>query len=188
MIRVRVLFLKQGDIAAQTDFDGCLTPEIEEPCCAENLEHEYWKLCPHELAEGLHHLNFAANDPGVSVLRDCILVYFDLLTLNADWMGSGGIGESVENAGLWETFQRWLPDLIAHAWVCRGKRKPVLDGQKPYGPDGTRVQFLTLWRYWTTSHSSPNYGEEWDSDYDLIGTFEPGEEPRPLHKLQAQRA
>lgn len=189
MIRVRVLFLKKGDIACKSDFDGCLTPEIEEDCYSDNLEHEYWKLSPQDFVQdGLIHGLMSPNDPPVVLLRDCTLVYFDLLHMNSDWSGApGGLGHEVECTGLWDTFHRWLPDLIEHAQTTPSPRTSwIFDNgeKKPYGPDGTRAQFLTLWNYWTTRHSSPDYGEDWDSDYDLAGTFEPGEPVKPLRKLQ----
>ena len=53
MIRVRVLFLKEGDTCQQSDFNGALIEEMGRDFYAEDLEDEYWKLNTTEMAEKL---------------------------------------------------------------------------------------------------------------------------------------
>lgn len=181
MVRVRVLFLKEGDTCLQSDFDGALIEEMGRDFYAEDAEDEYWRLDTTEMADALRSRLFNPTDPGVVILKPVTLVYFDLLNLNSDWHGQGGIGESIENAGLWDTFHPHLADLVAHAQTLRDAAER---NRKDYDAPGVRVQFYTLWRYWTTFHSSPN-GDDWDCGHDLLGVWHPADiTARPLNKPQ----
>jgi hypothetical protein len=98
------------------------------------------------------------------MLVPMVVVYFDLLEVNADWAGEGGLGDTVENIGRWEAFGEWYDVLVAHARQLTGLKSAHKDEW------GTKVQFMTMWLW----NSWTDYFGEWDCDHDLLGWFTNG--------------
>lgn len=178
MIRVRVLFLEPGDLIHPSELDGALT----EHCIREKrdiygedyADFNVYRINSAALADSIQmgdqlHCEIVStpSDPCMEMLVPMAVVYFDLLEMNADWGGvaGGGVGDSLENCGVFETFGRDFETLVKHARTLTGLKTAHKDDW------GTKVQFMTVYDYssWT------DYWGEWDCEHELVGYFHRGD-------------
>ncbi len=183
MVRVRVLFLEPGDVAYASEIEaGISLPAAQcgKMMHAEDYQEDgFYKVSASHLGESLQHgemvlggtMASSPNDPVIEMILPLTVVYFDLLEVNADWADGGGVGYDIECVGLFDVFHEYVADFIEHARLRLDKPNVHRD------EFGTKVQFLTMWSYW----SSQDYWGEWDCGVDFVGVFDRGDiKTRPL--------
>jgi hypothetical protein len=178
MVRVRVLFLEPGNLLHPSELDDGIT----EYCIKEKraifgedyADFNVYKINSAALADSIHmgdQLNCeiisTPNDPCVEMLVPMVVVYFDIIAVNSDWVGGGGLGWSVESIGLFETFSDDFDTLVAHA-------KTLVDYKTAHRDEwGLKVQFMAMYHW----HSWTDYWGEWDCEHTLEGFFHVGDIP-----------
>lgn len=178
MVRVRVLFLEPGNLIHPSELDDGITEhsvrEQKSIYGEDYADFNVYKINSAALADSIHmgdqlHCEIIStpNDPCVEMLVPMTVVYFDILGVNSDWTGGLGVGDALENIGLWETFGQDYETLVAHAKTLLGHKNVHKDEW------GTKVQFLAMYDYgaWT------DYWGEWDCEHNLIGFFDVGDIP-----------
>jgi hypothetical protein len=169
MVRVRVWFIEPGDKFNLSEIDEGMSPvKIEDSdviCAEELLQLGYLRIAKEELADSIGFNAIAAisspNDPVVESARSLVVVFFDPMEINADWSGSGGVGEEIENFGGCGVFKDHLEGFVDYA---RRIAQMSLTKREDYG---VRVMFLTLWRLWSTR----DYWGEFDGGCEFVGYF-----------------
>lgn len=174
MVRVRVLFLEPGNCAYASELEAGISLPAAQSGSAMYAEDYYeagfCKVSSGHLAESLQHgdqvmggsMASSPNDPVVEMVLPLTVVYFDILEVNADWADGGGLGYDIECVGLFEVFHEHVADFIEYARHLTSQSNAHKD------EFGQRVQFLTLWSYWTTR----DYWGEYDSGADFVGVFD----------------
>lgn len=183
LIRVRVLYLEPGNLVHLSEFDESINEfSVKEgrAMYGEDIaDMNVYKICSSELAGGLRVANYgpgqmeigemvsSPSDPVVEMLVPAWIMYFDLLALDSDWAGSGGIGWTIESIGVWDTFHEHADILLEHAKTLREKKRPTWNEKTSQRETewGEKVQFLTMWEF----NSWSDYWGEWDCDHDLLG-------------------
>jgi hypothetical protein len=171
MVRVRALFLEPGDLVHPSELDDGIT----EYCVKEKrqiygedyADFNVYKINSAALADSIsqsdqiHSLVSTPNDPCVEMLVPMVVLYFDILGINSDWTGGLGVGDAVENIGIFQTFGGNFDVLVQHARSLLGAKNAHKDEW------GTKVQFLAMYSYsaWT------DYWGEWDCEHELMGFF-----------------
>jgi hypothetical protein len=173
MVRIRVLFLEPGNLIHPSELDDGITEytvkEKKMIYGEDYADFNVYKINSAALADSIQmggHLNCeiisTPNDPCVEMLVPLTVVYFDLLELDADWTGpGGGIGSTLENVGIWETFGDDYDTLVEYA------KRLATPGKAHRDEWGTKVQFMAMYKYqsWT------DYWGGWDCDHGLVGYF-----------------
>jgi hypothetical protein len=188
MVRVRVLFLEPGNLIHPSELDDGITEyTVKEKRMIygeDYADFNVYKINSAALADSIHmgselmcEIVSTPNDPCVEMLVPLAVVYFDILGINSDWTGGLGVGDALENTGVFETFGEDFDVLVKHANTLRGLKNAHKDEW------GEKVQFLAMYDYgsWT------DYFGEWDCEHSLIGFFHPGDvrvrkfDPGPMH-------
>jgi hypothetical protein len=172
VVVVRVLFLEPGDKVNVTDVDsGVCRIEGDYYTGEDMFEHGFIKVDQMELAstislEGSNRLAILGNpcDPVCEVLKPFHVLYFDLHGISRGWE-NGPLTWEVESTSLVDVFGDHFDDFTMHANAIRHTFKP-----DPHGY-GVKVHFHTVWNW--TGHT--DYWGEFDSDWELLGTFHLGE-------------
>jgi hypothetical protein len=178
MVRVRVLFLEPGDLLHPSELDDGITEfSIKEKRAIygeDYADFNVYKINSAALAESIHmgdQLNCeivsTPNDPCVEMLVPMVVLFIDILGVNADWSGGGGLGWTVESIGIFETFCDDYDTLVEHAKKLRGRKCNCKDEW------GEKVQFYAMYDY----SSWRDYEGEWDCEHSLMGFFSVGDIP-----------
>jgi hypothetical protein len=189
MVRVRVLFLEPGDLIHPSELDDGIseiTVKEKRMIYGEDYaDHNVYKINSAALADSIRmgdELNCeiisTPNDPCVEMLVPLTVVYFDLLAINSDWhCPGGGLGDAVENTGLWETFG------VDYATLVHYAQRLACPGKAHRDEWGLKVHFMAMYKYqsWT------DYFGEWHCDHGLVGHFGTNDvrvqkfNPGPMH-------
>jgi hypothetical protein len=175
MVRIRVLFLEPGNLIHPSELDDGITEYTKQEkrmiYGEDYADFNVYKINSAALADSIHmgselmcEIVSTPNDPCVEMLVPMTVVYFDLLEMDSDWSSpGGGIGSTLENIGIWETFGDDYDTIVQYA-----KRLTSPGNLRAHRDEwGTKVQFMAMYKYqsWT------DYWGEWDCDHGLVGYF-----------------
>lgn len=170
IVVVRVLFLEPGDKVSVSDIDNGICQIKGDYYVGEDMfQHGFIKLDQNELADTVNlddrqiSLLGSPNDPVCEVLQPFHVIYLDLHGMSSGWE-NGPLAWEVESTSLVDVFSEYFDAFTAHANAIRHTFKP-----DPHG-HGTKVHFHTAWRW----NGTYDYWGEFDSDWELLGTFHVG--------------